>query len=287
MDDTVKGEGWLLFAGIMVLIAGILNTIWGIAAIDKASFFVEDERYIIEDLSTMGWFILIIGVVQLFAAFSIWSGGGFGRWIGIISASFSAVGALLVDTRLPALVDRRVRHRPADHLRPRRVRRAWATGPPQLGADPKGSGVTRRRAGPPAIVRVLLVLVITAGALMLLSALLAGLRRRQPGGGAGRRRADRPDQRAGLAAPDPDRAAVHRAHARARRARAQRRRRAVRRADRARRDDRRARRGRRRRDRPDGGQHRRHLAARDRRRRLLVPQRRQAAQCGTSGPRAT
>ena len=34
-------------------------------------------------------------MVQLFAAFSIWSGGGFGRWIGIIAASFSAVGALL------------------------------------------------------------------------------------------------------------------------------------------------------------------------------------------------
>jgi hypothetical protein len=95
MNDTVKGEGWLLFAGIMVLISGILNTIWGIAAIDKASFFVDDAKFIFEDLSTMGWCILIIGVVQLFAAFSIWSGGGFGRWIGIISASFSAVGALL------------------------------------------------------------------------------------------------------------------------------------------------------------------------------------------------
>jgi hypothetical protein len=95
MNESVRGEGWLLFAGIMVLIVGILNTIWGIAAIDKASFFVEDERYIFEDLSTMGWCILVIGLVQLFAAFSIWSGGGFGRWIGIISACFSAVGALL------------------------------------------------------------------------------------------------------------------------------------------------------------------------------------------------
>ena len=95
MDDTTKGEGWLLFAGILVLIAGILNTIWGIAAIDTASFFIEEERFIIEDLSLWGWIILIIGVSQLFAAFSIWSGGGFGRWIGIISASASAVGALM------------------------------------------------------------------------------------------------------------------------------------------------------------------------------------------------
>jgi hypothetical protein len=95
MNESVKGEGWLLFAGIMVLIAGILNTIWGIAAIDKASFFLEDERYIIEDLSTMGWCILIIGILQLFAAFSIWSGGQFGRWVGIGAASLNAVFALL------------------------------------------------------------------------------------------------------------------------------------------------------------------------------------------------
>ena len=43
----------------------------------------------------MGWCVLVIGVVQLFAAFSIWSGGQFGRWVGIIAASVNAVFALL------------------------------------------------------------------------------------------------------------------------------------------------------------------------------------------------
>jgi hypothetical protein len=95
MDDTAQGAGWLTFAGIMVLIAGILNAIWGIAAIDSANFFVEDQRFIFSDLNTWGWIILFIGVIQLFAAFSIWSGGQFGRWIGIIAASLSAIGALL------------------------------------------------------------------------------------------------------------------------------------------------------------------------------------------------
>ncbi len=94
MDD-VRGEGWLVFAGIVILLAGVLNVIWGIAAIDKASFFLEDQRFIIQDLSTWGWIILIVGIVQLFAAFSIWSGGEFGRWIGLIGASLSALGALL------------------------------------------------------------------------------------------------------------------------------------------------------------------------------------------------
>ena len=74
---------------------GVLNVIWGIAAIDKAQFFLEDKKFIIQDLKTWGWIILIVGIVQLFAAFSIWSGGEFGRWIGIIMATFSAIGALL------------------------------------------------------------------------------------------------------------------------------------------------------------------------------------------------
>jgi uncharacterized membrane protein (DUF2068 family) len=94
MNDD-RGAGWVMFAGIMIFIAGSLNTIWGIAAIDKASFFIENERYIISDLSTWGWIVLIIGVLQLIAAFSIWAGNAYGRWIGILTASASAIGALL------------------------------------------------------------------------------------------------------------------------------------------------------------------------------------------------
>jgi hypothetical protein len=95
MNDSTQGAGWVAFAGIMILIAAVLNAIWGIAAIDKASFFIEDERFILSDLSTWGWIILLIGVLQAFAAFSIFSGGGYGRWVGILSASLGAIGALL------------------------------------------------------------------------------------------------------------------------------------------------------------------------------------------------
>ncbi len=95
MNDAQQGSGWILFAGIMILIAGILNIIWGIAAIDNSTFFVEDERFIFSSLNTWGWIILIIGVIEVFAAFSIWRGGAFGAIIGIFAASLSAIGALL------------------------------------------------------------------------------------------------------------------------------------------------------------------------------------------------
>ena len=35
-----EGSGWVLFAGIMIVTVGILNLIYGIAAIGDSSFFV-------------------------------------------------------------------------------------------------------------------------------------------------------------------------------------------------------------------------------------------------------
>ena len=90
-----SGPGWLLFAGIMILVAGVLNIIYGIAAIDNATFFVNDAEYIFSDLKTWGWIVLVLGVLQVFAAFSIWQGGSYGRWFGIFAAALSAIGALL------------------------------------------------------------------------------------------------------------------------------------------------------------------------------------------------
>jgi uncharacterized membrane protein HdeD (DUF308 family) len=94
-------SGWLLFAGIMIAIVGVLNVIYGIAAIDSSSFFVADSRYIVSGLNTWGWVTLILGVLQLVAAFSIWNGGTFGRVFGIAMASLNAIIALLVMPAYP------------------------------------------------------------------------------------------------------------------------------------------------------------------------------------------
>ena len=90
-----EGSGWVLFAGIMIMMVGVLNIIWGIAAIDRSSFFVQDTQYIFSDLRTWGWIILVLGGLQFAAAFSIWAGGSFGRWFGIAAATVNAIAALL------------------------------------------------------------------------------------------------------------------------------------------------------------------------------------------------
>jgi hypothetical protein len=92
-DD--RGDSWVMFAGIMLCLAGVLNVIYGIAAIDNANFFVADQQYILSNLDTWGWVMLVVGGLQMIAAFSIWSGGGFGRWFGIGVATVNAIAALL------------------------------------------------------------------------------------------------------------------------------------------------------------------------------------------------
>ena len=75
--------------------------IWGIAAIGESTFFVDDTKYIFSDLRTWGWIVLILGALQLAAAFSIWSGGTFGRWFGIGAATVNAMAALLAIPAYP------------------------------------------------------------------------------------------------------------------------------------------------------------------------------------------
>jgi hypothetical protein len=72
--DDSRGQGLVTFAGVMLMIAAVLNSLYGIAAIDKANVFVNDARYVFGDLSTWGWFVLALGVLQFFAALAIWRG---------------------------------------------------------------------------------------------------------------------------------------------------------------------------------------------------------------------
>jgi hypothetical protein len=101
--ETDDGGGWVMFAGTMILIVGVLNVIYGIAAIDRANFFIQDANYVLSDLNTLGWIVLVVGVVQTCAAFGIWRGGQIGRWVGILSASANAILQMVFIASYPLL----------------------------------------------------------------------------------------------------------------------------------------------------------------------------------------
>jgi hypothetical protein len=98
-EDDSHGQGLVTFAGVLVTIAAVLNTLYGIAAISKAHVFVRNAHYVFGDLKLWGWFLLALGIVQFFAALALWRGTSWGRWFAVACAS---VNALLQTLWMPA-----------------------------------------------------------------------------------------------------------------------------------------------------------------------------------------
>lgn len=91
----MRGGGRVAFVAILLMVVGVINFFYGIGALDDANYFVNDTRFILDDLNTLGWVLIILGIVQLTAGFSLMSGRTYGRVIGIIAGTLGALGALL------------------------------------------------------------------------------------------------------------------------------------------------------------------------------------------------
>jgi len=101
MSEVSRGFGRTMLAATLLMIGGILDVIYGIAAISNSSFFVNNTRFIFSDLKTWGWVTLILGVLALIAVASLMRGGTFGRIFGILVGSLNAIGALLSISAYP------------------------------------------------------------------------------------------------------------------------------------------------------------------------------------------
>jgi hypothetical protein len=101
MNMTDSRSGWVTFAGVMLFMVGVLNIIYGIAAIADSSFFIQDQKYILSNLNTWGWITLLLGLLQLGAAFSLWSGNLYGRIVAIVAKTLGAIGALMAIPAYP------------------------------------------------------------------------------------------------------------------------------------------------------------------------------------------
>jgi hypothetical protein len=97
--DVDPGKGWVLFAGIMLAIVGVLNVAFGIAAVSDSKFYVRDVAYVIGNLNLWGWFLIVIGAVQVVVAIGVWRTSETARWLGI---GFAACNIIVQFFVLPA-----------------------------------------------------------------------------------------------------------------------------------------------------------------------------------------
>ena len=90
-----RGIGWMVSAALIIGLAGTMNAIYGIAAISRSTFYVQDARYVVGDLRTYGWILLVIGVAQMCASAGLLAWAQWARWIGIVSAGANLIALLL------------------------------------------------------------------------------------------------------------------------------------------------------------------------------------------------
>jgi len=97
---AVHDSGWAVFAGVLFLLAGIFHLMWGIAAFASDDTFIADEL-LFGDLSLWGAFYLIVGALQLAAAWLISTARRSGQIMGLILAVLSAINAMLTFAAYP------------------------------------------------------------------------------------------------------------------------------------------------------------------------------------------
>ena len=90
-----RGTGRVVFAAFLLLVVGVINIIYGIGAVSGANAFENDTRFLVTNVDTLGWLLIILGVVQLTGGVSLAIGNAYGRVVGIIAGTVGAIGALL------------------------------------------------------------------------------------------------------------------------------------------------------------------------------------------------
>jgi hypothetical protein len=84
----------MIFAGVLFLLLGLFNAMWGVAALAADDDFVADEL-LFGDLTLWGILFLLVAAAQLYAAWLIGTRSSWGRVLGIGLACLSATLAML------------------------------------------------------------------------------------------------------------------------------------------------------------------------------------------------
>src|SRR3954447_20237052 len=89
-----SGNGWVMFAGTMMALLATLNFIDGVAAVSNSTFFTANAKYVLSDLNTWGWVLIVMSVIQGGLAVGIWAQVKSLRWFGVAIAAANAIAQM-------------------------------------------------------------------------------------------------------------------------------------------------------------------------------------------------
>jgi len=85
-----SGAGWITFAAVMMMLAGMSNVLNGLWALDRKDLPIDTVVFD-DNLQAWGWFLVILGIVLVVAGFALFNNSQWARWLGIAVAAFSAL----------------------------------------------------------------------------------------------------------------------------------------------------------------------------------------------------
>jgi uncharacterized membrane protein len=91
-DERTGWTGWIVFAGVMMIISGSLNALYGVVAAvndDWVGWTNRENAFL--DVSQWGWVHIVVGLIVLLCGIGLFSGNILARTVAVIIASISLV----------------------------------------------------------------------------------------------------------------------------------------------------------------------------------------------------
>lgn len=93
--QEIRTSGWVVFAAVLMVIAGIFGMINGLIALLKDEVYVVGpERLVVFDFTQWGWIHLILGAVVFCAGLAVTSGVLWARLVGVLLAAMHAISQI-------------------------------------------------------------------------------------------------------------------------------------------------------------------------------------------------
>ncbi len=95
--EEQRWTGWVMFGGIVMIIAGAFDALLGLTAILLPSneyLFLTDEAVILLDAAGWGWWHLIIGAAIVLVGIFVLRGATWARMVGVVLVSINAISQM-------------------------------------------------------------------------------------------------------------------------------------------------------------------------------------------------
>lgn len=96
-DSHRAGDsGWAAFAGVIMVIVGSLDALWGLGGIlNDDIVVVGGQGAIIADVTLWGWVHLILGSIMAVTGLGLLLGNEAARWFGVIFVAINAISQIV------------------------------------------------------------------------------------------------------------------------------------------------------------------------------------------------